>query len=112
MVDLVVMMLALIIIIVSSIVLQACKLIIWRPYAVTKSFRQQGIVGPRYSLLTGSLDEIKKLREVALETVVDTNSNDIIARVFPHYHKWFSEYGTSIPSLLYTLRFIYIYIYM
>lgn len=60
---------------------------------VIKRFRRQGIMGPRYSILSGSLDEMKKLRKAALETVLDTKSHDVTERVVPHCNIWTLEYG-------------------
>ncbi|KAK6260423.1 Cytochrome P450 - like 6 [Theobroma cacao] len=85
---------ALVVVLVSKI-LQVFKIVVWRPHALTKCFKKQGIRGPPYSLLRGSLDEIKKLRQAAEEIILDTNSNDIVKRVLPHYYIWSSEYGET-----------------
>ncbi|KAL5792067.1 hypothetical protein ACOSP7_000661 [Xanthoceras sorbifolium] len=85
---------ALIVVIVSKI-LQVCRIVIWRPYAVTRSFRNQGIMGPTYSILSGSLGEMKKLRKIALGTILSTNSNDITERVLPHCSTWSAKYGET-----------------
>ncbi|KAI3872686.1 hypothetical protein MKW92_012014 [Papaver armeniacum] len=69
------------------------KLLIWRPYVVTRFFEKQGIRGPPYSVLSGSLPEIKKLKKEARNMVLDLNSHDIIPKVLPYYLKWTSEYG-------------------
>ena len=74
-------------------ILQICTILIWRPYALTKHFKKQGIVGPPCSILYGSLHEVKKLNMAARQTVLDANSHDITPRVLPHYHKWSSLYG-------------------
>ena len=74
-------------------ILQICRILIWRPYALTKHFKKQGIVGPPCSILYGSLHEVKKLNMAARQTVLDANSHDITPRVLPHYHKWSSLYG-------------------
>ncbi|XP_058084247.1 cytochrome P450 709B1-like isoform X5 [Magnolia sinica] len=65
----------------------------WRPYALTRWFEKQGITGPPYSFLSGSLEEIKGVKKLASEKVLDTHSQDIIPRVLPHYCKWFSLHG-------------------
>ncbi|KAF2324984.1 hypothetical protein GH714_022082 [Hevea brasiliensis] len=72
------------------------KIVVWRPYVLTKTFEKQGIRGPSYKLLHGSLEEIKELKKLATETVLDTNSNDITRRILPHYHKWSSQYGDTL----------------
>ncbi|KAJ0113360.1 hypothetical protein Patl1_00763 [Pistacia atlantica] len=89
------MILVTFIVIVMTKIFQAWTMIVWRPYLVTKRFRQQGVMGPRYSLLSGSLDEIKKLRKVALETVLDVKSHDITERIVPHCNIWSSSYGET-----------------
>ncbi|KDP28354.1 hypothetical protein JCGZ_14125 [Jatropha curcas] len=86
---------ALVIVVITNI-WRLFKIVVWRPYVLTKSFEKQGIKGPPYKLLYGSLAEMKELKKVARKTVLDTNSNDIIHRVVPHYHKWFSQYGETI----------------
>ncbi|KAI3839234.1 hypothetical protein MKX03_032864 [Papaver bracteatum] len=69
------------------------KLLIWRPYVVTRFFEKQGIRGPPYSVLSGSLPEIKKLKKEERNLVLDLNSHDITPKVLPYYLKWTSEYG-------------------
>ncbi|XXG54330.1 hypothetical protein AAC387_Pa03g2240 [Persea americana] len=78
-----------------SILWKLCSFLVWRPYTLTKWFAKQGIRGPTYSLVSGCLEEIKSLRRDAKEIVMDTDSNDIIPRVQPHYHKWLSLYGDT-----------------
>ncbi|WCJ22584.1 Cytochrome P450 709B2 [Euphorbia peplus] len=69
---------------------------LWRPYVVTTSFQKQGVRGPKYSVCFGSLDEMKKLKMEANQTFLDPNSNDILPRILPHYHKWCPQYGETI----------------
>ncbi|KAJ7973157.1 Cytochrome P450 [Quillaja saponaria] len=85
---------ALIVLFVSKI-FKVCLIVFWRPYALTKYFQKQGVTGPPYSLLSGSLHEIKQMIKNARETVLDTNSNDFTERVLPHYHKWSLLYGET-----------------
>ncbi|OMO82302.1 Cytochrome P450 [Corchorus olitorius] len=76
-------------------ILQVFRLLVWRPYSLTKRFKKQGVNGPSYTLLKGSLDEIKKSKREANEIILDTNSNDIFQRVLPHYYAWSSKYGET-----------------
>ncbi|XP_058077254.1 cytochrome P450 709B2-like [Magnolia sinica] len=69
------------------------NVLVWRPYAIRKWFAKQGISGPPYSFISGSLHEMKTLRMQASNTVLDTHSHDIIPRILPHHHKWASQYG-------------------
>ncbi|CAN1287898.1 Cytochrome P450 709B2 [Linum perenne] len=86
------LVLALIVILAANI-LQLLNKLLWRPYVLTRHFRNQGIHGPPYRLLHGSLREIKELGRDARDMVLDSRSNDIVPKVMPHYHKWFSKYG-------------------
>ncbi|CAJ2628946.1 unnamed protein product [Trifolium pratense] len=70
-----------------------CLIVFWRPYALTRHFRKQGVMGPRYSLVSGSLHDIKTMIIDARKSVMDKHSNDITQRVLPHYQIWSSLYG-------------------
>ncbi|CAK7341333.1 unnamed protein product [Dovyalis caffra] len=72
---------------------QFCWNVLWRPYALTKSFEKQGIKGPPYNIFYGSLREMESLRKAAYEMILDTNCNDISQKVLPYFHKWSAEYG-------------------
>ncbi|XP_072980328.1 cytochrome P450 709B2-like [Typha angustifolia] len=67
----------------------------WRPYVTTKRFREQGIRGPAYKFLSGSLKEMNNIREASEGVVLDIHCHDISSRVFSHYTKWVSEYGRT-----------------
>ena len=86
------MKIALAVVLVSKI-LQVFRIVVWRPHVLTKSFKKQGVTGPPYFLLRGSLTEVKKLKKAARDIILDTNSNDIFKRVLPHYYIWSLEYG-------------------
>ncbi|OMO82303.1 Cytochrome P450 [Corchorus olitorius] len=79
----------------GSKILQVFRVVVWRPYSLRKRFKKQGVTGPSYTLLKGSLDEIKKLKKEANQIILDTNSNDIFQRVLPHYYAWSSKYGET-----------------
>ncbi|EOA16440.1 hypothetical protein CARUB_v10004593mg [Capsella rubella] len=74
---------------------QACLVLVWRPLMLSRRFKKQGISGPKYEILYGNLSEMKKMRKEANLRVLDTKSNDIFPRVFPHYHQWMSQYGET-----------------
>ncbi|CAN7079801.1 unnamed protein product [Brassica oleracea var. botrytis] len=44
--------------------------------------------------------EIKKMKKEANCWVLDSNSNDIFPRVFPHYHQWLSQYVAVLSKLV------------
>ncbi|XP_055962387.1 cytochrome P450 709B1-like [Mercurialis annua] len=91
------LMLGFVVTVVITKIWQLFRVLLWRPYVLTKLFESQGVKGPSYKLLYGSLNEIKKLKKIARETVLDVNSNDdITCRVLPQNHKWSSEYGDTV----------------
>ncbi|XP_077218160.1 cytochrome P450 709B1-like [Tasmannia lanceolata] len=69
------------------------NVLLWRPYSLKKCFAKQGIRGPSYSFMSGSLEEIKSLKKNVGEMVMDIHCHDFIPRVLPHYYKWSSQYG-------------------
>lgn len=96
-------------VIIMSKIWEICMVLFWRPYALTRHFRKQGqgVMGPPYSLVSGSLNEIKTMMRDARKVAMDRHSHDITRRVLPHYQKWSSLYGdfssiynTSCSSLL------------
>ncbi|KAK7261330.1 hypothetical protein RIF29_27639 [Crotalaria pallida] len=46
-------------------------ILLWRPYALTRHFRNQGVMGPPYSIVSGSLHEIKAMVKNKREKVLD-----------------------------------------
>lgn len=66
---------------------------VWRPYAITKYLKKQGVSGPGYRFCSGSIEEIKKLTKAADDLVLDNHCHDITKTVLVYYTKWFSQYG-------------------
>ncbi|KAK1277951.1 Cytochrome P450 [Acorus gramineus] len=69
--------------------------LLWRPYHLTMFFNRQGIRGPRYAFMGGSLVEIKNLKKAASQTTMDAKCHNITPRILPHYHKWIPQYGET-----------------
>nr|CAD1833784.1 unnamed protein product [Ananas comosus var. bracteatus] len=67
--------------------------VLWRPYVISKKFREQRIEGPEYKLWVGSTEEIKRMKREAQGIVLDIHSHDFTTRIMPHYPKWISQYG-------------------
>lgn len=67
--------------------------LIWRPYAIAKMLRMQGIHGPPYKFLKGSNEEEKRLKEEAAGLVLDVHDHNFLPRIAPHYLKWRAQYG-------------------
>ncbi|CAN6168951.1 unnamed protein product [Urochloa humidicola] len=69
--------------------------LVWRPYAVTRRLRAQGLRGPGYRFFSGNLGDIKRLRAEGAGVTLDVNDHDIIPMVQPHLRKWISQYGRT-----------------
>jgi len=69
--------------------------LVWRPYAITRSLRAQGVRGPDYRFFTGSLGEIKRLRAEGAAVTLDVDDHDFIPMVQPHLRKWIALYGRT-----------------
>lgn len=82
--------------------LLALPLALWylvlRPRAVARSFARQGIRGPAYTFLAGSMPEAKRLVAAGRIGVppLDAGCHDIIPLVLPQFHRWVAEYGKPI----------------
>ncbi|KAJ4731417.1 Cytochrome P450 [Rhynchospora pubera] len=90
-----VLVLSSIAVIIISQLLKVLLSLIWRPYAITKWYRQQGIQGPKYQFMKGSIEEIRNLKSGAQNVPMDINSHDFTPRTLPHYLKWISLYGRT-----------------
>ncbi|KAJ3696621.1 hypothetical protein LUZ61_000326 [Rhynchospora tenuis] len=84
-----------ILVIILSLLLRVLLNHLWRPYVITKWYREQGIHGPKYKFIYGCYEEIMKLTSSAKEIKMDINSHDFTPRVFPHFLKWMSAYGKT-----------------
>ncbi|KAJ6823874.1 putative uncharacterized acetyltransferase [Iris pallida] len=69
--------------------------LLWKPYAMARRFKEQGLRGPEPKFWSGSIEEIKRLKKDASGTEMDVSSHDIVPRVLPHYAKWMSLYGKT-----------------
>jgi PHYB activation tagged suppressor 1 len=76
----------------------------WRPHAVARSFARQGVGGPPYTFLAGSLPEAKRLLMAGRRGVppLDAACHDIMPVLLPQFHRWVADYGRS--SSLVTLE--------
>ncbi|KAF7074001.1 hypothetical protein CFC21_078913 [Triticum aestivum] len=70
--------------------------LVWRPYAVAGWFERQGIRGPPYRFVLGSLWEMKQMLIAERgKTPLDIGSHDYTSRVSPFFHKWAADYGKT-----------------
>ncbi|CAL4939615.1 unnamed protein product [Urochloa decumbens] len=69
----------------------------WRPRAVARAFARQGVRGPPYRFLAGSLPEAKQLLLAGRIGVapLDAGCHDIMPILLPQFHKWVADYGRT-----------------
>ncbi|KAM3198381.1 hypothetical protein ACQJBY_073498 [Aegilops geniculata] len=67
--------------------------LVWRPYAMSKWFREQGIHGPSYSFLKGCNEDVRSMNEETDRLVLDVGDHKYLPRIAPHYLKWRALYG-------------------
>uniref|UniRef100_M8BGY1 Secologanin synthase n=1 Tax=Aegilops tauschii TaxID=37682 RepID=M8BGY1_AEGTA len=67
--------------------------LVWRPYAIAKRHRAQGIHGPPYRFLKGSNEEVRRMKAETADVVLDVRDHNYLPRVAPHFLKWRAQYG-------------------
>ncbi|KAE8811577.1 Secologanin synthase [Hordeum vulgare] len=67
--------------------------LVWRPYAVARRHRAQGIHGPPYRFLRGSNEEVRRMKAETAHVVLHVRDHDYLHRVAPHFLKWRAQYG-------------------
>ncbi|XP_044454469.1 cytochrome P450 709B2-like [Triticum aestivum] len=82
----------------SSWVVSALSRFVWRPRAIIRAFRAQGVGGPDYRFLVGNIREIKRLLVESVGLVLDVGCHDYGALVQPHFRKWMALYGRTFVS--------------
>ena len=70
--------------------------LVWRPRAITRQLRAQGVGGPGYRFFAGNLGEIKQLRAETAGASLDVGSHDFVPMVQPHLRKWIHIHGTKL----------------
>ena len=78
------------------VITRALWYLLWRPYAVARWFEQQGIRGPPYKFLVGSLPDCQRMLVAGRVKDLDTSSHDCITTVQPFFRKWSSMYGKYV----------------
>ncbi|KAL7114206.1 hypothetical protein ACP275_04G105900 [Erythranthe tilingii] len=92
--DLFYLMVSLIILISNIIILVGVHNIWWKPKRIENHFLKQGIKGPKYELLLGSLKALSSLNLIASAESMPL-SHDILPRVLSFYHHWRKIYGPT-----------------
>ncbi|KAI5004061.1 hypothetical protein ZWY2020_031304 [Hordeum vulgare] len=67
--------------------------LVWRPYAMSKWFREQGIHGPSYRFLKGCNEDVRSIKEETDRLVLDVGDHKYLPRIAPHYLKWRAQHG-------------------
>ncbi|KAM0884344.1 hypothetical protein ACQ4PT_031054 [Festuca glaucescens] len=67
--------------------------LVWRPRAVARMFREQGVRGPPYRFLRGSSEDIRRMKADAEGVQLDMHDHDYPRRILPHFVKWKDQYG-------------------
>ncbi|XP_066388052.1 cytochrome P450 709B2-like isoform X2 [Miscanthus floridulus] len=80
-----------------ALLLALWRRLVWQPRAVARSFERQGIRGPPYRFLAGSLPEVKRLARASRIRVphLDVGCHDIMPILLPPFHRWVVEYGRT-----------------
>lgn len=68
---------------------------IWVPHRIQCHFKEQGVSGPGYRLITGNSAEIRRLFIEAQSQPISPVDHDILHRTAPLYHKWSRMYGKT-----------------
>uniref|UniRef100_A0A453AZI4 Cytochrome P450 n=1 Tax=Aegilops tauschii subsp. strangulata TaxID=200361 RepID=A0A453AZI4_AEGTS len=79
----------------ASWVFNALVYLVWRPRAITRQLRAQGVGGPGYRFFAGNLAEIKRLRADTAGAALDVGNHDFVPMVQPHFHKWIPIHGRT-----------------
>jgi len=69
---------ALLAVLVSTLLIRVMFLLVWKPYAVSRWFRGQGVGSPSYRFFVGFLPEIKRMKAAGSKIVLDVGSHDFI----------------------------------
>uniref|UniRef100_A0ACD6ANE0 Uncharacterized protein n=1 Tax=Avena sativa TaxID=4498 RepID=A0ACD6ANE0_AVESA len=70
--------------------------LVWRLYTVARWFARQGIRGPPYRFVVGSLLEMKRMLVAARANfTLDTGCHDYTSLIFPFFRRWVSDYGKT-----------------
>jgi hypothetical protein len=100
---------AILVVLFGSIVVKLFRDLIWRPYAFQKAYTGQGIRGPPYRILAGSVPEYTELLREAHAQPMQNISHDIVPRITPQYHKWCQIYG-SLSFILFSFKACFTFI--
>ncbi|CAN6199958.1 unnamed protein product [Urochloa humidicola] len=67
--------------------------LVWRPRAVERRLRAQGVRGPGYSFFHGNLRDVRRLRAAGAGVRLDAADHDFIPIAQPQFREWIPLYG-------------------
>lgn len=73
--------------------------LVWRPRAVARRLRAQGVRGPGYRFFNGNFGEIRRLQAGIAGATLGVGDHDFIPIVHPHHRNWISLYGKLLIGL-------------
>ncbi|KQJ89482.1 cytochrome P450 714C3 isoform X1 [Brachypodium distachyon] len=79
--------------------LYICEILWLRPERIRRKLRNQGVRGPKPSLLHGNTQEIKRIRQELASDEQKQDTNNYMSTLFPHLLLWRETYG---PVFLYS----------
>ncbi|RCV14174.1 hypothetical protein SETIT_2G404500v2 [Setaria italica] len=77
----------------ASCVFDALVRLVWRPRAVARRLRAQGVRGPGYSFFDGNLSDIRRLRAAGAGVKLDVADHDFTPIAQPQFREWIPLYG-------------------
>lgn len=89
------LLLAVIFIVIITSLLKFVYSFIWVPHRIQRHFKEQGVGGPGYRLITGNSAEIRRLFIEAQSKPISPIHHDILHRTAPLYHEWSRMYGKT-----------------
>ncbi|TKW36071.1 hypothetical protein SEVIR_2G416100v4 [Setaria viridis] len=69
--------------------------LVWRPRAVARRLRAQGVRGPGYRFFNGNFGEMRRLQAGIAGATLGVGDHDFIPIVHPHHRNWISLYGRT-----------------
>uniref|UniRef100_A0A453AZI6 Secologanin synthase n=1 Tax=Aegilops tauschii subsp. strangulata TaxID=200361 RepID=A0A453AZI6_AEGTS len=82
-------------VVLASWAFNALVYLLWRPHAITRQLRAQGVGGPGYRFFAGNLAEIKRLRADTAGAALDVGNHDFVPMVQPYFRKWIPIHGRT-----------------
>ncbi|GLT58057.1 hypothetical protein SLA2020_309820 [Shorea laevis] len=69
--------------------------VLWVPWRIQTHFRKQGIRGPGYRPIFGTIAQVRRLDAEARSKPIPLDHHDVVRRVIPFFHTWSRIYGNT-----------------